>query len=208
MEKHTAVYIRVSTAQQNTASQEDELRRWAESKDEPIKWYTDKASGKSMDRAGWKRLWDDVLAGKVSAVVCWRLDRLGRTASGLTKLFEDLQARHVNLISLRDSIDLSTPSGRLLANMLASVAAFETELRGERVRAGIDAAKRRGQKWGGSKRGWHYRVTPEHTKYVVRARREGISVAEMCRVTGLSKPTIYRILRNAGAMSMKRAAGD
>ena len=59
------------------------------------------------------------------------LDRLGRTAKGLTALFEDLVTRKVNLVSLKDGLDLSTPAGRLMANVLASVAAYETEVRSE-----------------------------------------------------------------------------
>ena len=65
-----------------------------------------------------------------------RLDRLGRTTKGLTALFEDLVDRKINLVSLKDGLDLSTPAGRLMANVLASVAAYETEVRSERVCAG------------------------------------------------------------------------
>jgi len=66
---------------------------------------------------------------------------LGRTASGLTKLFDDLRIHKCNLISLKDNLDLSTASGRLNANIIASVASYETEVRGERVRAGQQAAR-------------------------------------------------------------------
>jgi DNA invertase Pin-like site-specific DNA recombinase len=62
-----------------------------------------------------------------------RLDRLGRTAKGLTALFEELQSRHVGLVLLGEGLDLSTPAGRLLANVLASVSQYESEVRGERV---------------------------------------------------------------------------
>ena len=94
-----------------------------------------------MDRPGFERLMAAVRAGKVSTIVIWRLDRLGRTASGLTALFEDLRSREVNLVSLKDGLDLATPAGRLMANFLASVAAFETEVRAERVMAGLAAAR-------------------------------------------------------------------
>lgn len=69
------------------------------------------------------KLWADVEAGRVAKIVVWRLDRLGRTASGLAKLFEELTARKVGLLSLRDSIDLET--------------AYELEVRSELQRAGI-----------------------------------------------------------------------
>jgi len=134
--KHIAIYIRVSSRQQETRSQEPDLDRWAAAQEEPVRIYRDKVSGKTMDRPGWNRLQGATTAGQVSAVVVWRLDRLGRTAAGLTHLFVELQAKGINLISLKDGLDLSTPAGRLMANVLASVAQYETEVRAERVLAG------------------------------------------------------------------------
>ena len=98
--------------------------------------------------------------GRVSAVVVWRVDRIGRTAKGLTALFEELRERKVNLVSLKDGLDLSTAAGRLMANVLASVAQFETEVRGERVAAGQARARAAGKRWGGSKPGVRKQVTP------------------------------------------------
>ena len=138
-------YARVSTEARNLNRQRQALRALG------CKLiFEDKASGKSMDRPAWNRLWSDVEAGKVCRIVVWRLDRLGRTCSGLSKLFEDLVARKIGLFSLKDSIDLETSAGRLMANVLASVAAYEREVRTERQRAGIDAAKAKGKQWGGS----------------------------------------------------------
>ena len=150
--KHHAIYCRVSSQQQQFASQLPDLERWAKGHDGPVKFYTDKASGKSMNRPDWCKLEANMRAGKVEAVVVWRLDRLGRTASGLTALFDELRQRNVNLVSMKDGLDLSTTAGRLLANVLASVAQYETEVRGERCRAGIEAYKAKGGKWGGSAR--------------------------------------------------------
>jgi DNA invertase Pin-like site-specific DNA recombinase len=142
MDKITAVYTRVSSAQQTTKSQKPDLTRWVDAQDPDtigkVQWFHDSATGKNMDRTGWLKLQAAIDTGQV----IWRLDRLG-----LCTLFEDLQAKKVRLVSLRDSIDLGTASSRLMANMLASVAAFETEIRGERVKAS-------GKTWGGSKKGW------------------------------------------------------
>ena len=138
--RHIAIYARVSTRRQDTKSQEPDLKRWIDAyADVPVKWYRDKATGKNMDRPGWNRLEAAVDAGNVSALVVWRLDRLGRTASGLTALFEKLISKKVNLVSLRDGVDLSTAAGRLIANVLASVAAYENEVRSERIVAGQHA---------------------------------------------------------------------
>ncbi|HBO43603.1 MAG TPA: DNA-invertase [Planctomycetaceae bacterium] len=192
--KHVAIYLRVSSKKQDHRSQEPDLKRWAEAQDEPIMWYRDKATGRTMDRPAWNRLEADMRLGKISAVVVWRLDRLGRTCSGLTKLFEELRDRRVNLISLKDAIDLSTASGRLLAHVLASVAEYENEVRGERIRAGQAVARTNGTTWGGSEKGRRLKVTDEQVKVVRRLKRDGEGVTAIARATGLSRPTVYRIL--------------
>jgi DNA invertase Pin-like site-specific DNA recombinase len=97
----------------------------------------------TMDRPGWSKLMQAVREGTVWTIAVWRLDRLGRTAKGLTELFEDLRERKVNLVSLRDGLDLSTPAGRLMADAVAFVAACETEVRAERITTGQVAARDR-----------------------------------------------------------------
>jgi DNA invertase Pin-like site-specific DNA recombinase len=82
--------------------------------------------------------------GLIDTLVVWRLDRLGRTAKGLIGLFDDLVCWKVNLISLKDGLDLTTASGRLMANILAGLAAYETEVRAERIRAGQEVARAAG----------------------------------------------------------------
>ena len=101
---------RVSTKRQDTRSQDPDLERWLSTYGDglPVVWYRDKATGRNMDRPGWKGLESAVDRGEVSWLVVWRLDRLGRTASGLTALFDKLRERRVNLVSIRDGLDLST----------------------------------------------------------------------------------------------------
>lgn len=205
MPKHVAIYVRVSTVRQDTRSQEPDLKRWAESADgEPILWYRDAASGKTMDRPGWRKLEEAIRAGKVSRVVVWRLDRLGRTAAGLTALLDALSERKIGLVSLKDGLDLSTPAGRLMANVLASVAAYETEVRAERVRAGQAVAKANGKTWGGSvagKRksvaGKRKKVTPEQERAIRQLKADGTPVVRIAKAVGLTRPTVYSVL-NAG----------
>lgn len=135
MEKFTAIYMRVSSKQQDTRTQEHDLKGWRAFRKAPVRWYTDQMTGRTMDRPGCQALQRDFEEGKVTKIVVWRLDRLGRTASGLTALFEDLQRRGVGFESLKDKVDLSTPAGRLMANVLASVAVYKNELRGEQAAA-------------------------------------------------------------------------
>jgi len=195
MRNTLALYLRVSkTRGQDTRSQKPDLERYAAAQDAPVKWYTDRFTGKTMDRPGWKDLEADIAAGRVSAVVCWRIDRLGRTARGLTALFDELQKRKVNLVSLKDGLDLSTPAGRLMANVLASVSQFETEIRAERILAGQAAARAAGKVWGGGKPGRRVRLSEEKETAIRQLHSEGKPIAEIARVVGLSRPTVYKAI--------------
>ena len=199
-----AVYTRVSKGRgQDTASQMPDLKRWlaAHGHEKSARWYTDKHTGRTMDRPGMAELLADVALGKVATILVWRLDRLGRTAKGLTALFEDLAARKVNLVSLKDGLDLATPAGRLMANVLASVAAYETEVRAERIHAGLEVARANGVHLGrpvGAGKGVRVKVKPEQESIVLRLKAEGTGVSAIARVTGLSRPTVYSILSGAG----------
>ena len=195
--KQTAIYLRVSTSNgQKFESQKDELDRWVEvHQPENVRFYRDTFTGKTMDRPGMQKLIEELHRGRIGTIICWRLDRLGRTASGLTKLFEDLRQYRCNLISLKDNLDLSSASGRLNANIIASVASYETEIRAERVKAGQMAAKARGKKWGGSRKGKRKGKTEEKVKSVLALLEQGISKAAVARSVGVSLPTVYSIMR-------------
>ena len=114
--------------------------------------------------------------------------------SGLTALFENLRDRKVGLVSLRDGLDLETPSGRLMANVLASVAAYENEVRSERIVAGQQVARSNGKRWGGSKPGKRRTVTTEQIKVILRLKAEGTAIAAIARIVRVSRPTVYGVL--------------
>src|SRR5690349_16419284 len=107
MNKVIAIYERVSSKGQDHAAQHGDLARWAEGR-ESVQFFTDTFTGRSMDRPAMNKVMDLIRGGRVGTLVVWRLDRLGRTAYGLHKLFEELTALKVNSVSLRDGIDLST----------------------------------------------------------------------------------------------------
>lgn len=195
MDKHIAVYMRVSSKSQDVASQEADLKRWVAAQDKPSEWYVDKFTGTSMDRPAFNRLEHQMHTGGVSAIVVWRLDRLGRTARGLHELFEDLIARKVNLVSLREGLDLSTPAGRLLAGVLASVAQYETEVRSERQQAGIQAAIAAGKRWGRLPGTKCSRVPPEKRKAVLEHKEAGWKITDIARAVGMARKTVYAVLR-------------
>jgi DNA invertase Pin-like site-specific DNA recombinase len=95
MPKKIAVYVRVSTKAQDKRSQEPDLKRWVANQDDEVLWFRDAFTGRTMNRPGMEKLIAGVRAGTIRTIVCWRLDRLGRTARGLTALFEELRERNV-----------------------------------------------------------------------------------------------------------------
>jgi DNA invertase Pin-like site-specific DNA recombinase len=110
-------------------------------------------------------------------------------------LFDDLNERKVDLVSIKDGFSLASPAGRLHARILASVAEYETEIRAERVAAGQAVARRKGKKWGGSVKGWRWKVTDEQVAVVHQMKAAGKKIAAISRATTLSRPTIYRVLK-------------
>jgi DNA invertase Pin-like site-specific DNA recombinase len=198
-QRHVAIYLRVSTAGQDLRSQRADLERWEKAYvdvDGPrAVWYVDKASGSTMDRPAWLQLEAQLRGGAVSRIVVWRLDRLGRTAAGLTSLFADLESRGVGLVSMREGVDLGTPAGRMLAGVLASLAQYEREVSRERQTAGITAARAAGKRWGGRRSGERWKVTPELERQVRGLRAAGEPVAAISRAVSLARNTVYGILR-------------
>ncbi len=199
MPKHIAIYVRVSSKQQEFKSQEPDLKRWAEDNAEgqTVKWYTDKASGKSMNRPGWNKLEKDFRAGKVSMIVVWSMCRLGRTAAETLALRDELVQRKVDLVMLKSGMmGIDTREGRLVFGLLAQIAEYDNEIRSERIRAGQAVAKANGKKWGGSKAGKRKKVSKTQIRAIKRMKDEGEKVAAIARAVGLSRPTVYDVLRN------------
>jgi DNA invertase Pin-like site-specific DNA recombinase len=195
------IYVRVSHKSQDLAGQEGELERWAKGQDEPVEWFRDKFTGTTMSRPGFDRLMGEVRAGRITGIACWRLDRLGRTVSGLSSLFDELRTRKVNLISLRDGLTLNTPTGKMVAGILASVAEYENEVRKERQTIGIANAQENGVRFGpepGTMKGKRIKVTAEQEQAIRRMKAEGEKVAAIARATGLSRPTVYSVLGEEG----------
>ncbi len=194
-QKPVAIYARVSSQKQDTASQLPDLKRWADAQDADVLWFEDEVSGTTMDRPQWSEVAKLISARRISAVVVWRLDRLGRNVSGLSSLFDEMRAKGVDLVSLKDGLTLSTPAGRLMANVLASVAQFETEIRAERVLAGQAKAKANGKTWGGSKPGVRKKVTQEQIDAIEMLYDEEMSTAAIARTVKLGRNTVASVIR-------------
>ena len=173
-------YARVSTDDQQLDLQNDAL---IAAGCERI--YRDQASGAKADRPGLKRAFEDLRTG--DTLVVWRLDRLGRSLKDLITHAEDLERRGAGLQSLQEAIDTNTSGGRLVFHLFGALAEFERNLVRERTQAGLEAARARGRLGGRRKM-----LDLEKRRHVVELYRSGQhTIKELCRLMGISKPTLY-----------------
>lgn len=176
-------YARVSVADQNHALQLDALRAAG-----CERVYTETAGGARTDRPELTKMLEQARPGDL--ICCWRLDRLGRSLKHLLDLSEELQRRGIGLRSITESIDTSTPTGRLMFAILAALASMEREIIVERTRAGLAAAAARGR------RGGRPVVLTEAKLRAARAMLVSgeMSAGEVARQVGVSASTLYRHL--------------
>jgi DNA invertase Pin-like site-specific DNA recombinase len=118
-----------------------------------------------------------------------KLDRLGRSTLHLTQIFDKLEKQCVNIVVLDQNIDTTTPIGKLLFNVLSSIAEFETALRSERQREGVAKAKAKGVRFGRKSV-----LDTEQVEQLKKKRKAGILIRELMGEYGVSKATVYRLL--------------
>jgi DNA invertase Pin-like site-specific DNA recombinase len=173
-------YARVSTASQDEALQLDALEQAG-----CDRVFTDQASGATSNRPALDELLGMVRRG--DTLVIWRLDRLGRSLRHLLEVVGDLEQRGVALRSLTESIDTSSPAGRLVFHTFGALAEFERDLIRERTKAGLAAARARGRV-GGRPTVW----TPEKREQARRMLEAGKDVSTIAKVLGVSRASVYR----------------
>ncbi len=138
-------YARVSTTDQDASLQIDALKN---SGCERI--YEEKQSGKNKERPELIRCLDTLREG--DQFIVWRLDRLGRSLKDLVEIVNELELKGVGFQSLNESIDTTSPTGKLIFHVFAALAEFERSLIQERTKAGLAAARARGRKGGRPKK--------------------------------------------------------
>lgn len=179
-------YARVSTQDQNLELQTDALKKAG---CELI--FKEKISGKSKDRPELTRLFDKLRKG--DELVVWKLDRLGRSIRDLIDLVTKMHEIEVAFISLQDSINTHTASGRFTFNLFASLAEFEREIIRERTNAGIAAARARGRKGGRPKGLPPKSLSKAKTVKMLYDQKEK-SMEEIAKDLSISETTAYRYL--------------
>jgi DNA invertase Pin-like site-specific DNA recombinase len=184
--KRVANYTRVSTGEQNADMQVNELNEYAVfRKWEIVETYADKMGGAKDRRPALDRLMADARRGKFDVVAVWRFDRFARSTSHLLRALEEFGALGIDFVSLKESIDTSTPTGKMVFTVLAAVAELERSTIRERVIAGQKAAKRRGVRFG--------RPTVDvDTDRALKLRKQGLSWRDISAEVGVPKDTLIR----------------
>lgn len=192
MNTRVALYVRVSTDKQSHDSQLGELREYCARRGWPkVADYCDIASGAKFSREGLDRLMADVRRGRLDVIVCYKLDRLGRSLAHLAQIVAELASHGVALVCTSQGIDTSdnNPAGRLQLGVLMAVAEFERSIIQERVAAGLRAAKARGVKLGRKP------TLAGHEANVRRLLAEGMGVRAIARELGLAVGSAFKIVQ-------------
>jgi putative DNA-invertase from lambdoid prophage Rac len=204
--RRVAIYCRVSTSEQDCDRQERDLIDYAERADfEVVEVFKETLSGtrkaKGKQPIERKRVMDLAQRREIDAVLVTELTRWGRSTQDLMGTLGELAGWDVSLIAQTGlQFDLATPQGRLIANLMSSLAEFEHDLLRERVRSGIAAAKARGQTLG---RRPGYRPSDKQAPKVVELFEAGYSQRKIAAELGLSKTTVNEILKRSRDLRVK-----
>jgi len=185
IEKMLIGYARVSTPDQYLRMQEDALKSAGCGE-----IYTDIASGVKTARPGLHSALSHLRKG--DTLVVWKLDRLGRSLAHLIQTVKELSEKGIGFKSLQENIDTTTSGGQLIFHIFGALAEFERELIRERTQAGLKAARVRGRLGG--------RPTLLNIRQIKKMKdhykKGDLSINELCKLFNITKPTLYRYLRN------------
>lgn len=184
----TAAYLRVSTGHQTVEQQRDAFATRGIAADRE---FTDTASGRAgSDRPGWRECLAWLRDGDTLVVVA--IDRLGRSVREVAQTMHELTERNVNLVSLREGVDTSTPTGRAVVSIMATVAELELELGKERRTASRESRLARGLP-----ATCPPKLDKGQRERLVRLYRSGEPVDEVAATFGVSRATVYRYVKAA-----------
>ena len=167
---------------------------------DPRHLFEDKASGARDDRPGLQQALAYLRPG--DCLVVWKLDRLGRSLPHLLHIVTTLQAQGVAFRSLTEQMDTTTPHGEFLFSVFGALAQYERALTQERIRAGLEAARRRGRRGGRPKA-----ISAEQLEAILTALQAGASKAAVCRTFGVKRTTLYEALARAEAQTVPLVHG-
>jgi DNA invertase Pin-like site-specific DNA recombinase len=191
MEKRAAIYVRVSTDKQTVENQVRELHRIAERRGwQIVEEYHDAgiSGAKGRDqRPGLDRMLKDASKRRFDVVMAWAIDRLGRSLIDLLGTIQHLEACGVDVYLDQQSIDTTTPAGKLMFQMTGAFAEFERSMIRQRVKAGLKRAVEQGTKLG------RPRVSPSIEKRIQTHLRQGKGILKVATELGVGTSTVQRI---------------
>ena len=191
MEKRAAIYVRVSTDKQTVENQVRELHRIAERRGwQIVEEYHDAgiSGAKGRDqRPGLDRMLKDASKRRFDVIMAWAIDRLGRSLIDLLGTIQHLEACRVDLYLDQQSVDTTTPAGKLMFQMTGAFAEFERSMIRQRVKAGLKRAVEQGTKLG------RPRVSPSIEKRIQTHLRQGKGILKVATELGVGTSTVQRI---------------
>ena len=183
------LYARVSTQDQQTLPMQSRaMREYAVRRGWTIAMQVKEVGSGATQRQRREELMLAARRREIDVVVVWRLDRWGRSVTDLLATLQELEHLGVGFVSLTEALDLTTPAGRAMAALLAVFAAFEREILGERVRAGLAHARQNGKRLG------RPATAAMHTDKVRKLSRSGLSKSEIARRLNIGRTSVRRIL--------------
>jgi len=186
-----ALYARVSTQDQQTLPMQNRaMREYAARRGWAIAMQVKEVGSGALQRQRREKLIEAARRREIDVVLVWRLDRWGRSVPDLLATLQELEHLGVGFVSLTEALDLTTPAGRAMAALLAVFAAFEREILGERVRAGLAHARQNGKRLG------RPLTAALHADQVRKLGRVGMSKSEIARRLNIGRTSVRRILNN------------
>lgn len=192
-EKRAVIYARVSTLRQDESMQLNDLRQLAKRHEwDIVTEYIDRGvSGSKESREELDKMMKDATRKKFDVVMVWKFDRFARSMKHLVTALEQFRILGIDFVSHQEAVDTATPMGTAMFGMIAVMAQFERELIRERVRAGLENAKRKGVQLGRHE-------TRFDVDEAIILRKEGVSWGEISKRLGVSKTVVYRRLQGEG----------
>ena len=190
MSKAVAIYARVSTDRQTTDSQLLELREFVRrAKWKVYREYIDNGySGKNTQRPAFAEMISDARHRRFDLLVVWKLDRLSRSLIDLITTLDELGHLGIDFVSYDNQLDTSTPSGKLVFNIIGAVAEFERDIIRERVRAGLANARMKGKKLG------RPQIPKSDQKKIIAFKNQGLSNRAIGKKLRIAESTVRNYL--------------
>jgi DNA invertase Pin-like site-specific DNA recombinase len=189
----TAIYGRVSTFDkgQDPELQLGPLREYCKARGMiNVQEFVDICTGSKERRPELDKLMELARKRLIDTIVVWKMDRFGRSLKHLVLAIDELNSLGVSFVSYMEQIDFSTPVGKLMFHIIAAMAEFERELIRERVKAGLENARKKGKRLGRKP------VAPIDAEKVIELhmRDPALSVRDIARKTKLSKSFVWKVL--------------